>query len=112
MTIGEKNRQIEIWVPDGTLDSENNSAGWAPYKTTWADISNETGMSIIRRPDSDVSIKTTLGRYSFRVNYDRTLDNTMQIRHDGQSYDIVAVRHDAAGRRDTYLVADLGGAIG
>lgn len=113
MSIGEKNRKIGIYKPDTAVDTANESAGWIFVKDKWAEIKTQTGMARVNSAASAGGINTSLVLYSFRVNYDRSIDTTMQIRDpEGNCYNVVNVLHDAARRVDTYLVAELGGANG
>lgn len=113
MTIGEKNRRITINVPATTVNSANESTGWVFYKTKWARILGETGMGRIRAEASAGGINTDLRKYSFRVNYDRTIDVNMQVVDpQGYEYDVVTVLHDPAGRLYTDIVCQLGAASG
>lgn len=110
--IGEKNRIIEIWKHDGTLDAANTPTptGWFKFKEKWARIRGETGMATIRAAAAADNINTPLDRYSFRVNYDTQIDVTMQLREpNGDRYNIIAVRHDKADRDWTDIVAETGG---
>lgn len=115
MSIGEKNRFIEIYRPSGEVDSANEPVAdpWTLHKTKWAEVKGETGMGNIRSAASAGGINTPLNRYSFRVNYDVSIDNTMQIRDRiGNRFDVVNVLHDHARRVDTWIVADVGGSNG
>lgn len=110
--IGEKNRIIEIWAHNGVLDAANRPtpAGWYKLKEKWARIRGETGMATIRAAAAADNINTPLDRYSFRVNYDTSIDVTMQIRDTtGDRYNIIAVRHDKADREWTDIVGEIGG---
>lgn len=113
MTIGEMNRYIEIWRPSAAVDSENQPVGWELLKTKWAEIKGETGLRVINNATQNGGqINSGMGRYSMRVRYDRSIDTTMQVREHGVAYDIVAIRHDAAGRVDTFLICEQGGSNG
>lgn len=112
MTIGEKNRLVEFWKPSEELDQENRPVDWTFVKSKYAEISGETGMAVIRRQASEGNINTDLARYSMRINFDRSIDTTMQVREHGTIYDVVAVRHDMAGRINTYVICHLGAANG
>ena len=51
-----------------------------------------------------------MDRYSFRINYDRSITVGMQIRErDGTRYNIISVRHDKAEHDWTDVVAETGG---
>jgi len=113
MTIGEKNRKITINKPSTTLDVENRPVGWVLHKTKWAQIMGQTGMGRIRSEASAGGVNTDLQRYSFRVNYDLSIDNTMQIVDpNGIEYDIQSVNHDHATRSHSDLVCQTGGSNG
>lgn len=116
MTIGAKNRLVEFWVLDPDAVDEANQPipnSWALHKRKWADVRGETGMGSIKSAAQANDINTPLNRYSFRVNYDRSLDVTMQLRDpEGDRYNIVAVRHDKARREWTDVIAELGGSSG
>ena len=113
--IGERNRKIEIWAHDGSVDAANHPTpdGWKLFKRKWARIRGETGMGTIRAAASNDNINTPLDRYSFRVNYDTSINVTMQIRElCGDRYNILAVRHDKADREWTDIVGETGGSDG
>lgn len=113
--IGEYNRRIEIWKPSGAVDAANQPLpdAWVLHKRRWAHVRGETGMGAIRAAAAAGGINTPLDRYSFRINYDRTISTDMQIRDpDGDRFNILAVRHDKADREWTDIVAELGGANG
>ena len=113
--IGEHNRRIEIWKPSGAKDAANEPLpnAWTLHKRKWARIRGETGMATIRAAATAGGVNTPLDRYSFRVNYDLTIEVTMQIRDtQGMRYNIVGVRHDLAGRDWTDIVAEIGGSNG
>lgn len=111
-TIGEKNRKIDIYGPSGT-NAANEQDGWVLIKSKWARVAGETGMGAIRAAASAGGIVTGLNRYSFRVNYDLSIDTTMQVRDpEGDTYNILTVRHDKAMRQYTDIVAELGGSNG
>lgn len=111
-TIGEKNRRIAIWKHNGSLTPANQPTpnGWELFKEKWARIRGETGFATIRAAASAGGITTPLDRYSFRIGFDKSIDVTMQIRQrDGSRLNIVAVRHDEAGREWTDIVGEIGG---
>lgn len=113
--IGEKNRLIHIWKRSGAVDAANQPLpdSWVLHKSKWSRIRGETGMATIRAAASAEGIHTPLDRYSFRVNYDKSITVTMQIRGPGDArYNIIAVRHDEAMRDWTDIVAEIGGANG
>ena len=121
MTIGEKTRFITINKPSPVVDGGNESVGWILHTTKWAEVKGQTGLGRIRAEASAGGINTDLQRYSFRVNYDLSLDNTMQIvqrvrQPDGSfvvvTYDIQSVSHDHATRENTYLICQEGGSNG
>lgn len=113
MSIGEKNRKITINQRSIVTDGANESSGWVFFKTKWAQIMGQTGMGRIRAEASAGGINTDLQRYSFRVNYDLTIDNTMQVVDpNGIEYDIKSVNHDHATRDHTDLVCQTGGSNG
>jgi head-tail adaptor len=121
MTIGEKNRFITINKRSTTTDGANESTGWVLHKNKWAEAMGQTGMGRIRSEASAGGINTDLQRYSFRVNYDLSIDNTMQVvmkvlNPDGSfsyvSLDIQSVNHDHAGRSHSDLVCQTGGSNG
>lgn len=113
MTIGEMNRQIDIYAPSPVVDGANESSDWVFVKSKWSEIMGETGMGRIRAESNAGGIHTGLNRYSFRVRYDRSFDITMQIRdREGNRYNIVNILHDKAGRINTYLIAEVGGSNG
>lgn len=114
MPIGDRNRRIEIWQHDGSLDEANqpNPDGWVKVKERWANIKGESGLGSIRTA-ATAGIHTPLDRYSFRVNFDPSITVEMQLREkDGTRYNIVAVRHDKANREWTDIVGETGGANG
>lgn len=113
--IGEYNRMIEIWKPSGEVDAANEPLpdAWILHKEKWARIRGETGMATIRAAAAAGGINTPLDRYSFRINYDRSITTDMQIRdREGDRYNILTVRHDKATRDWTDIVAELGGSNG
>lgn len=113
--IGEYNRMIQVWKPSGVVDAANQPLpnAWVLHKEKWSRIRGETGMATIRAAAAAGGINTPLDRYSFRVNYDRSITVDMQIRdREGDRYNILAVRHDKAGREWTDIVAELGGSNG
>ena len=113
--IGEHNRLIKIYMPGTDTDAANQPTpdNWVFVKEKWARIRGETGMATIRAASSAGDVNTPLDRYSFRVNYDRSIDITMQIRDpEGDRYNIIAVRHDKAERDWTDIVAEIGGSNG
>ncbi len=116
MTIGEKNRQIDIYSPTMIFDAANEPTGddpWILFKTKWAQIKGESGMGKIRGAEPNGGVVTPLNRYSFRINYDRSISTVMQVRdREGNRYGVVSVLHDAAGRQYTDIVCEIGGANG
>lgn len=113
--IGEYNRRVEIWKLTGGVDAANQPlpTAWVLHKRKWARVKGETGMGTIRAAASAEGINTPLDRYSFRVNYDRSITTGMQLRTpEGDRLNIVAVRHDMADKWWTDAVAELGGANG
>lgn len=108
--IGAHNRRIEIWKRVGAVDAANEPLpdAWALHRCKWAHVKGVTGMASIRD-----GVNSPLDRYSFRVNYDLTIEVTMRIRDtQGMRYNIVGVRHDLAGRDWTDIVAEIGGSNG
>lgn len=113
MSIGEKNRQIEIWKPTDAVDGANQPLGWCFFKSKWAKINGEPGMGKIRAASSAGGIVTPSNRYSFRVNYDRCIDTTMQVRTaEGDRMAVLSVLHDLATRNYSDIVCELGGSNG
>lgn len=113
MTIGEKNRWITINKRSPDTDTANESFTWILHKKKWAQIIGQTGMARIRSEASAGGVNTDLQRYSFRVNYDLTIDNTMQVVDpNGVAYDIQSVNHDHATRQHSDLVCQTGGSNG
>lgn len=122
MTIGEKTRLVTI-NKRSTVDADaaNESFTWVLHKTKWAEVLGQTGMGRIRSEASAGGINTDLQRYSLRVNYDLSIDNTMQavlkVRNDDGTFsfialDIQSVNHDHAGRDHSDLVCQTGGSNG
>lgn len=114
MTIGDKNRRIEIWRNTGALDAANEPVAdpWVLHKEKWANIKGDSGMASIRASNAG-GISTPLDRYSFRVNYDPSILPDMQVRErDGTRYNILAVRHDKGDREWTDLIGETGGSNG
>lgn len=114
MTIGDRNRRIEIWRNSGAVDAANEPVAdpWVLHKGKWAQIKGESGMASIRSSAAQ-GIQTPLDRYSFRINYDPSITADMQIRErDGTRYNILAVRHDKENRDWTDLVGETGGSNG
>ena len=105
--IGEHNRLIGIWKPTGAVNEANEPTGeMVLHKNKWARIRGETGMGTIRAAAQAGGVHTPLDRYSFRVNYDKSITVKMQIRErDGSRYNILSVRHDLANRDWTDIVA-------
>lgn len=121
MSIGQKTRKLTINKPSDTLDAENRPTGWVFFKTKWGEPMGQTGMGRIRSEAGAGGINTDLQRYSFRVNYDLSIDSTMQVvmkvlNADGSfSYvelDIKSVNHDHTGRDHSDLVCETGGSNG
>lgn len=112
MSIGTKNRFVTINKRSATVDGANESIGWVMHKQTWGDIAGQNGMARIKAEASAGGINTDLQRYSIRIGYDLSIDNTMQVVHNGVQYDIQSVSHDHARRRDTYLICQVGGSRG
>jgi head-tail adaptor len=95
--IGKRNRFIRIYKPLPTVN----------------EVRGETGMGSIRAAAQAGGINTPLDNYSFRVNYDRAIDVRMRlVDSEGDTYNIIGVRHDKARRAYTDIVAQLGGANG
>lgn len=110
---GFKTRQIDVYKPSPVVDSANQSHDWVYVATKWAEIKGETGMGRIRSEASAGGIVTPLNRYSFRCNYDPTMDSTMQVRMaDGTVMGVISVLHDLARRTYTDLVCETGGSNG
>ena len=109
--IGKRNRLVEFWKPTGAVDAANQPLpdAWQVHKSKWAEIKGETGIGTIRSAASAGNINTPLNRYSFRVNYDLSLEENMQVRYGGMIYAVVTIRHDHAQRRHTDVVAEIGG---
>lgn len=113
--IGEANRRVEFWKPTGEVDAANQPLpnAWELHKAKWAKARGDTGMASIRAAASNGGINTPLDRYSFRINYDRSITTDMQLRTpEGDRMNIVAVRHDMAMREWTDVVAEFGGVDG
>lgn len=113
--IGAKNRRIGIWQHDGSMNEANepNPDGWVEVKQRWAHVRGETGLGSIRAAAAAGGINTPLDRYSFRINYDRSITVEMQVRYpDGSRFNILGVRHDLADREWTDIVCETGGADG
>ncbi len=112
MSIGAKNRRIEIWEMSPYRDDANEpiSKPWVLLKEKWAEVRGQTGMAAIRNSEG---INTPLDRYSFRVNYDTSITIEMQVRErDGTRYNVLSVRHDKADREWTDIIAETGGSNG
>lgn len=110
--IGKRNRLVKFYKPLAAVNSANESIGWEPlpFKEKWAELRGETGMGSIRAAASAGGVNTPLDHYSFRVNYDRTLDTTMRVvDSEGDAYEIITVRHDKARREYTDVVAEFSG---
>lgn len=115
MSIGERNRRIEVWKPTGAVDAANQPLpnAWVLHKAKWAHVKGETGMAAIRSAAQSEGINTPLDRYSYRVAYDTSVTVDMQIReHDGSRLNIIGVRHDRANRDWTDIIAEVGGSNG
>lgn len=115
MTIGQKNRRIEIWRLSDAVDSANDPLPdpWIKVKEKWAKIKGETGMASIRAAAAAGGINTPLDRYSFEVNYDTSITVGMQLRErDGTRHNIIGVRHDKAKRNWTHIITETGGSNG
>lgn len=115
MTIGAKNRLIHIYVLGDEYDDANEPVDdpWVFQKQKWADVRGESGLASIRSAAAAGGVHTPLDRYSFRFNYDKSLNVTMQLRDpEGTRYNVVAVRHDVADRNWTDVVGETGGADG
>lgn len=112
--IGNFNRKIEFWKPTGAVNEANEPLpdAYAFYKSRWAQIRGETGMGAIRS-SAAAGISAPLNRYSFRINYDTSITDDMQVRErDGTRYNILSIRHDKADREWTDVVAETGGSNG
>ena len=112
--IGNFNRKIEFWRNSGAKDAANEPVAdpWVFHKSRWAQIRGENGMGAIRS-SAAAGVDTPLNRYSFRINYDLSITEGMQIREmDGTRYNIIAVRHDKAERDWTDVIGETGGANG
>lgn len=115
MSIGDKNRLIDIYRPGQEYDDANEPIGdgWVFVKSKWANMRGESGLATIRAAASAGGVNTPLDRYSFRFNYDLTLNVTMQLRDpEGTRYNVIAVRHDKADRDWTDVVGETGGSDG
>lgn len=114
--IGKKNRLVEFYKPAGNTDAGNEPTApqWIFFKRKWASILGETGMGTIRSSVmAGNTIGTPLNRYSFRVDYDPSINESMQVRdRTGMHMDIITVRHDLANREWTDVIAEVGGANG
>jgi len=113
--IGDRNRLVEFWKDSGAVDEANEPVPdpWVLHKKKWAHIKGETGMGTIRAAASAGGINTPLDRYSFRINYDKSITVGMQVREkDGTRYNILSVRHDKVDRNWTDVVAETGGSNG
>ena len=112
---GLKNRRIEIWKLSGVEDAANEPVvdPWVLHLKRWAQIKMETGMGAIRAAGAAGGVNTPLSRVSFRINYTRNIDNTMQVRDsDGVRYNIIGIQHDLADRDWTDVIGETGGANG
>jgi head-tail adaptor len=111
--IGAKNRRIAFYKPTTVVDAANEPTApqWIYVKHKWAQIKGETGMGAVRSASlAGNAVLTPLARYSFRVNYDTSLDASMQIReNDGSRLRIIGIRHDKEGRMWTDVIAEEGG---
>lgn len=113
--IGDRNRRIHIWKPSGAVDGANEPIpdDWVLHTSRWANVKGESGLATIRAAASASGINTPLDRYSYRIAYTPSITVSMQVRDpDGSRLQIVAVRHDKAGRDWTDIVAEEGGAGG
>lgn len=111
--IGERNRRVEIWAHDGTVNSANMPlpSGWSLFRRKWVKIKGETGLGSIRNAASS-GVTVPLNRYSYRGSYDRQITAGMQVRFMGLQLDIIDVRHDDADREWTDIIVQEGGANG
>lgn len=112
---GNKNRLVEFWKLSGVEDAANEPVAdpWVFHKKKWADPKGETGMGTVRAAASAGGVNTPLNRYSFRINFDRSITVDMQLRmRDGARFNILTVNHDLMGYEWTDVVAELGGATG
>lgn len=115
MSIGRKNRLVEFWTLSGAVDGANQPIpdDYVFVKRKWAEVKGETGLGSIRSAASAGGINTPLDRYSYRVNYDPSLNIGMQLRDaDGTRLNILAVRHDKAARKWSDVVCEQGGKDG
>ena len=113
--IGKRNRFVTIHKPLTAVNTANEVEGWddTPFKEKWAEIRGESGMGSIRAAAAAGGVHTPLDNYSFRVNYDLSIDVTMQLRDsEGSRYNIIGVRHDKARRNWTDIIVQLGGSNG
>ena len=115
MSIGKRNRRIEIWKESGAVDGANQPIpdDWLLHAAKWAHIKGETGMGAIRSAAQRDNVNTPLDHYSYRIAYDTSITVEMQLREpDGTRANIITVRHDKENRNWTDIVCQIGGANG
>lgn len=69
MSIGTKNRLIRIYRRTDAVNEANEPLpdAWELFKTKWADVRGETGLSTIRSSASAGGVNTPMNRYSMAV---------------------------------------------
>lgn len=107
--IGDYTRLIEIWKPSGNLDAANEPDGvFVLHKSKWSKPLAPNGMKTIRSMMDSANITSPVDMRSYRIFYDESITDDMQIRFRGQIMGILLVRHDEQNREWTDLVTKVG----
>lgn len=107
LAAGSLNRRITIQTRLAGSDAAGQPVdAWADLATRWADVRGETGMGTIRNGGD---VPAAIKKYSFRVRFIETVNESMRIVYAGQIYMIEAVRMDWSRREWTDLVCTLVG---
>lgn len=108
LAAGSLNTLITINKPNPARDALNRPvAGFVLHKQKWADPRTPSGMATIR-DEAQGGVPSLSVAYSFRVRFDTSINETMQVQAYGMTFDITRVIHDLKDREWTDLVCKHG----
>lgn len=103
MRAGQLRTRVKVQQQSATQDEAGQPVlTWADYATLWADVKQNSGMSMVRG-DTDVSVV----RASIRIRYRNDITPAMRVLAGTTVYQIQAVLPDVAGHEYTDLVCQV-----
>lgn len=103
----KQTRLLTIQQPTRALDSAGQPLDeWSTVLTLWTNPSGQNGLTSIGHSQGDVS--SSISKYSLRIDYRPSIDNSMRVLMAGGVYRIVEARHDHQGQQWTDLVCETG----